>query len=184
MRFRLSNYLTYRMDARVLLGSLCLSVLTLAVYWLFFDILAPSIPDGSVRSIFGPFFFVPILLLLSGQTLFATWLLHVSITTVAPDKKDALKAYFVSSVLVFLFSLYYLFFPSYGPYTFVVYFARSPDFGPTSYPILVAWTTAIVVGIFLLIKRTFRLENDAHFGIVRMLLLAATMLTIVMVMAS
>ncbi len=172
------------MDVRVLLISLCFSAATFAVYAGFFDILVPFIPGGSVRSNSGLFFLLPIALLLSAQTLSATWLMHIAIATVAPSKKDALKAYFVASVQILLFSVYYVLFPHYGPYTFIVYFMPGQNFAPTSYPILVVWTMVTILGTYLLIRRAFRLENSSHFGPVRRLLLATATLGIIMVIAS
>jgi hypothetical protein len=184
LRFRLSKYIEYQMDARLLLISLCFSIATFAVYVWYFDILAPFIPGGSVRSSYGVFFFVPIILLISAQTLFDTWLTHIVIAVVSPSRKDALRAYLVASEVIFLFSVFYVFFPYYGPYTFVVYFTPNSGFGITSYPILVAWTAATILGTSVLIKQVFRLENQDNFGLGRRLLLAATMLAIAMVIAS
>jgi hypothetical protein len=172
------------MDTRLLVISLCLSIATFAVYVRYFDILAPFIPGGSVRSSYGVFFFVPIILLVSAQTLFDTWLTHIVISVVSPGRKDALRAYLVASEVVFLFSVLYVFFPYYGPYTFVVYFTPDSGFGIAAYPILVAWTVATIFGTSILIKRVFHLENKNDFGPARRLLLAATMLAIAMVIAS
>lgn len=184
MQFKLSRFLAYRMDRRLLFVSLCFSVTTFAVYETFFDILVPFVPGGSVRSNSGPFFLVPVLLLLSAQTLFITWLTHVVIATVAPSEKDALRAYCVASGQILLFSIFYVFFPYYGPYTFVVYFMPNQGFAPYTYPILVVWTVTTILVTFLLIRRAFRLESNSNFGSGRRLLLAATMLAITMVIAS
>lgn len=184
LRLGLDKFISYRTDTRLFLLSSCFSMVTFVIYALFFDILAPFIPGGSVRTNSGPFFALPIFLLLSGQTLFATWLTHLAIATVAPEKKDALKAYFVASAQIMLFSAFYVFFPSYGPYAFVVYFMPDQSFSPASYLILVIWTVTIILGTYLLIKRVFRLENGAQFGTFRNLLLAATTLAVIMAMAS
>lgn len=56
MRFRLSKYIAYQMNVRLLLISLCFSIATFVVYVWFFDILAPFIPEGSVRSSYGVLF--------------------------------------------------------------------------------------------------------------------------------
>ena len=154
------------------------------MYGYFFDILVPFIPGGSVRASYGVFFAIPIILLVSAQTLFTTWLAHISVNTTAPGKGDALRAYLVASVEVFLFSIYYIIFPSYGPYTFVVFFTPGNAFGPTALPIVIGWTVFTIFVTFLLLVRVFRLEATPKFGPVRMLLLAATMLAIMMVTAS
>ena len=184
MGFDLGRYVTYRRDRRLLLASLCLSTATFAIYLQYFDILAPYIPQGSVRSNSGIFFGLPVFILLGGQTLFDTWFMHTSITLGAPDKRDALKAYFVASFQILLFSGYYVIFPYYGPYTYVVYFMPGESFGSLAYPILIAWTLAIIVGTYLLTEWAFRIENDSHFGRKRKLLLAAGALALILVMAS
>jgi hypothetical protein len=137
-----------------------------------------------VKAIYGIFFAIPILLLVSAQTLFTTWLAHISVNTGAPGKGDALKAYFVASVEVFLFSLYYAIFPFHGPYTFIVYFTPANTFGPTALPIVIGWTVFTILVTFVLLRLVFRLEATPKFGPVRMLLLAATMLAMMMVTAS
>lgn len=184
VRFKLDGFIEYRMNTSLLLLSFCFSAVTLFVYAQYFDILAPFIPGGSVRANSGLFFILPTTLLLCGQTLFATWLTHVAIAMVAPGRKDALKAYFVASAQIMLFSFFYVMFPYYGPYTFVVYLMPGQSFGSASYPILVVWTVAIVVAGSLLFRRAFRLQNGTNFGPFRNLLFGATLLAVVMVMAS
>jgi hypothetical protein len=106
------------------------------------------------------------------------------VSTSAPGKGDALKAYLVASVEVFLFSLYYVIFPTWGPYTFVVYFTPVRVFEPTALPLVILWTIFTILATFALLRRVFRLEATPRFGPVRMLLLAATMLAMMMVTAS
>jgi hypothetical protein len=184
MQFDLGKYVTYEPNKRVAIVSLGFSIATFAVYGTFFDILAPFIPGGSVRFNSGTFFLVPVFLLLSGQTLFVTWLVHVAITMVAASIRDFLKAYLVASVHVFLFSIFYVLYPHYGPYTFIVYFMPNQNFAFYSYPPLIIWTTFTVLATYIMIKRIYRLENSSHFGQGRRLLLAASMLALTMVMAS
>ena len=183
-QFRLSKYISYKWDLAFFLPSLFFSFGALAVYGFFFDILVPFIPGGSVKASYGVFFVVPIILLVSAQTLFTTWLAHVSVSTAAPGKGDALRAYFVASVEVFLFSLYYVVFPFHGPYTFIVYFTPANTFGQTALPVVIGWTIFTIFVTFVLLRRVFRLEATTRFGPVRMLLLAATMLAMMMVTAS
>ncbi|MDA4127324.1 MAG: hypothetical protein OK452_09030 [Thaumarchaeota archaeon] len=154
------------------------------MYGEYFDILVPFIAGGSVKAAYGVFFAIPIILLVSAQTLFTTWLAHIAVTTAAQGKGDALRAYFVASVEVFLFSLYYVIFPTHGPYLFVVYFTSANTFGPLALPIVIAWTVFTIFVTFVLLRRVFRLEATPKFGPVRMLLLAATMLAMMMVTAS
>ncbi len=184
MRINLGKYVSYHADKRVAFVSLAFSTAAFVIYATFFDILAPFIPGGSVRSNSGFFFFIPVLLLVSAQTLFITWLVHVVVAIVAPSKRDALKAYLATSVQVFLFSIFYVLFPRYGPYTFIVYFMPNQSFASYSYPLLITWTAFAVFATYLIIKRVFRLENSDHFGQGRRLLLAATMFAMMMVIAS
>ncbi len=180
----LGRFLTYKMDAKVLAASLCLSIATFGIYLGFFDILVPFIPGGSVRSNSGAFFVLPVFLLVSGQTLFATWLTHMVIGAISPEKRDALKAYLVAATQILLFSGFYVLFPDYGPYTFVVYFMPNERFAPISLPVVMLWTVVIVLGTYLLTRRVFRFEESSHFGRWRRLLLSASMLALIMVMAS
>ncbi|MDA4119349.1 MAG: hypothetical protein OK436_02060 [Thaumarchaeota archaeon] len=180
----LSRYISYHWTPKLFLLSLCFSIGAFVIYGIYFDILVPFIPGGSVKASYGIFFVIPITLLVSAQTLFTTWLAHVAVSSGAPGKGDALKAYLVASVEVFLFSLYYVIFPSHGPYTFVVFFTSANTFGPMALPIVIAWTVFTILLTFLLLRRVFRLEATPKFGPVRMLLLAATMLAMMMVTAS
>lgn len=137
-----------------------------------------------MKASYGIFFVIPIILLVSAQTLFTTWLAHISVSTGAPGKGDALRAYCVASVEVFLFSLYYVIFPFHGPYTFIVYFTPANTFGQTALPVVISWTIFTILVTFGLLRRVFRLETTPKFGPVRVLLLAATMLAMMMVTAS
>ena len=184
MGLRLERFVTYRSDYKVLAAALCLTGAPFAVYLGYFDILAPAIPQGSVRANSGAFFAVPVFLLLSGQTLIATWLTHISMAVASPERKDALRAYLVASFQVLLFSGFYVLFPFYGPYTFVVYFMPGESFGRFAYVILVGWTLAIILATTALTKRAFNLDGDTRLGLARRLLLAATTLVIVLVTAS
>ncbi|HEV2225941.1 MAG TPA: hypothetical protein VGR56_03950 [Nitrososphaerales archaeon] len=182
--FKLSRYISYKWNPTIFLLSMCFSVGALVVYGFFFDILVPFIPGGSVKASYGVYFVIPIVLLVSAQTLFTTWLAHISVSTGAPGKGDALRAYLVASVEVFLFSLYYVIFPFHGPYTFIVYFTPANTFGQTALAVVIGWTMFIIVVTFVLLRRVFRLEGTPRFGPVRMLLLAATMLAMMLVTAS
>jgi hypothetical protein len=180
----LSKYLMYKPNTKLLLVALCLSLATFVIYLQYFDVLAPGIPDGSVRANSGVLFSAVAFLLLGGQTLFDMWLTHVSISFASPEQRDALKAYLVASFQILLFSVYYVIFPYYGPYIFVVYFMPGQGFGPWAYPVLVVWTLVIVLGTYSVTQRTFRIENGPRFGTVRKLLLASATLALILVMAS
>jgi|SRR5271157_3256560 len=183
LKFKLSDFVPPGADSRLFFASFGLTVVTFGVYARFFDILAPFIPGGSVRDSSGLLFAIPIFLLLSGQTLFTTFLTYISVGAVNPGKKDVLKANFVASVQILLFSVLYIFFPSYGPYTYVVYFMPKESFAPFSYPLLVAWTLAVIFATALLTRRIFGLEKDPGFSFVKSLMLAATSLAVIMMMA-
>jgi hypothetical protein len=182
--FKLSSYISYHWNPALFVLSIVFSIGAFVVYWSYFDILSPFIPGGSVRASYGVFFVVPVILLVSAQTLFTTWLAHIAVSTGSPGKGDALKAYLVASVEVFLFSIYYVIFPTWGPYTFVVYFTPVRVFGPDALPIVIVWTIFSILVTYVLLRRVFRLESTPRFGPVRILLLAATMLAMMMVTAS
>jgi hypothetical protein len=183
MGLSISRWVTYKPDARLFVASLCLSAATFVVYLRYFDILAPFIPEGSVRASSGAFFALPVFLLVGGQTLIAMWFLHSSIALASPEKRDALKAYFVSAFQILLFSVYYLMFPHYGPYVFVVYWMPGESFGSFAYLFLVIWTLAIILGTYLVTQRAFKIDG-AHFGKAKRLLLAAGVLSMMIVIAS
>lgn len=184
MALGLSHWVTYRPDRRIMAASLVLSATTFAVYLGYFDILVPFIPRGSVRANSGLFFALPVFLLVSGQTLIDTLVTHTSVALAAPEKKDALRAYFVASFQVLLFSVIYIVFPHYGPYTFVVYFMPGESFGRFAYLILVAWVLAVVFATTELSTWAFGVQHDRRFSLSKRLLLSATTLAIVLVAAS
>jgi len=184
MGLRLDRLVTYKPNTRLLIASMLLSIATFVIYLRYFDILAPSIPQGSVRANSGVFFGLPVFLLLGGQTLFTMWLTHVSITVTSPANRDALKAYFIASFEILLFSFYYVIFPYYGPYTYVIYFMPNETFGEFAYPMLVIWTLVIILGSYLLMGRTFNIKNNRQLGTAKKLLLVASALAMILVMAS
>lgn len=183
MGLGISRWVTYKPDARLFMASFCLSAATFIVYLRYFDILAPFIPEGSVRASSGAFFALPVFILIGGQTLIAMWFLHSSIALASPGKKDALKAYFVSAFQILLFSVYYIIFPHYGPYIFVVYWMPGESFGSLAYPVLVLWTLAIILGTYLVSQQAFKVDG-ASFGRAKRLLLAAGVLSLLIVIAS
>ena len=180
----LSKYLSYERNDKLFALSLFFSAATFAVYMLYFDILVPFIPQGSVRYNSDGFFALPVFLLISAQTFFVTYFMHVTIKAIDQKMRDLVKAYFIASVEIFLFSLLYSFFPDYGPYTFVVYFMPGESFPLYSYPLLVFWTMITVLATSLIIERMFHLVETKHIGPKRLLILAATMLAAIIAMAS
>ncbi|MGI0078247.1 MAG: hypothetical protein ACRECH_01335 [Nitrososphaerales archaeon] len=184
MAILLSKYLSYEKNDRLFVLSLLFSAATFVVYMVYFDILVPFIPQGSVRYNSDGFFAIPVFLLISAQTLFVTYFLHATIKAIDQKKRDLLKAYFVSSVEIFLFSLLYVFFPYYGPYTYVVYFMPGENFPLLSYPLLVFWTMITILATSLMIEREFHLVQNRHIGPKRLFILGATMLAAIIAMAS
>jgi hypothetical protein len=89
----------------------------------------------------------------------------------------------VSSVEVLLYSVYYKLFPYYGAYVYIVYFMPGESFAPFSYPIVVAWTLVVIFATALVMRRTFKLENDPRIGTVKIIVLAATTLAVILAMA-
>jgi hypothetical protein len=183
MGFSLHQWVTYKPDAKLFLASFCLSVATFVVYLRYFDILAPVIPDGSVRASAGDFFAIPVFILVGGQTLIAMWLVHFSIALASPENRDALRAYFVSAFQILLFSGYYVIFPHYGAYIYIVYWIHGENFGTFAYPILILWTLAIVLGTYLATLWAFKVDGS-RFGTTKRLLLAAGVLSMMIVIAS
>jgi hypothetical protein len=180
----LDRIVTYRPDKRLFVASLLLSVATFAVYSRYFDILAPFIPSGSVRDNSGLFFALPVFILLGGQTLFDMWFTHAAIKLATPERRDALRAYLVAAIQILLFSGYYVLFPHYGPYIYIVYWMPGLSFGRFAYPIVIAWTLAVILGTFLVTEWAFKSERGDNFGVWKRLLLAAGTLTMIMVIAS
>jgi hypothetical protein len=151
----LSNRITYEGNP-VLLG-LSFVILLIAVvnYYLFFDVLAPGFPNGgSVKASMGAAFLAPILILTAIQVLFSSGVLHLTMRAFYPEKRDYLKSFFVGSVLVALFSVYYTLVPSYGPYTILTGWYRGV--GATDYLMLAGWTALMILTTTLLIRRIFR----------------------------
>jgi hypothetical protein len=149
-----SNRITYEKNP-VLLG-LSFLILSVAVvnYYLFFDILAPGFPNGgSIKASMGPAFVAPILSLTAVQVLFSSGVLHLTMRGFYPAKRDYLKAFFVGSVLVALYSVYYALVPSYGPYTFMTGPYRGV--AASNYLMLAVWTALIILTTTFLIKRVY-----------------------------
>ena len=182
------RYLSYESNPRLLAVSFALTALAFVLYMLYFDILVPSIPHGgSVRYSSGPYFVLPVFLLVGGQILFNTYLLHVSIKAGEEGRQDLIKAFFVSSVQVFLFSLFYAFHPFYGPYTFIVYFTPGQggqNFPSYSIPLFSLWVMVIIGVTTFLIRKVFDLKDHPSIGTKRILILSATMLGVILSMAS
>ena len=180
----LSRYLTYQRDSKIFGLSLSFSAATFVIYSLYFDILAPFIPGGSVRQNSGPFFEIPVLVLLGAQTLFITYLVHIQIKILDQSKRDLTKAYLASSATIFLFSIFYALFPYYGPYAYVVYFMPGNTFPSYAIPVLVIWTLAIIFVSAFAVRRLFHLDGSKEIGPKRTLLMAATILAVIIAMAS
>ena len=176
--------MAYERNTRLLVASLSLSAATFVVYLRYFDILVPFIPGGSVRDNSGLFFALPVFVLLGGQTLFDVWFTHSAVKLASPEKRDALKAYFVAAFQILLFSGYYVLFPYYGPYVYIVYWMPGQSFGEFAYLTIVAWTLAIILGTYAVTRWAFRANPPDQLSTVKRLLLASGALAMIMVIAS
>jgi hypothetical protein len=183
---REGGYLYYKSNPRLTAVSLGISTLTFFVYMFYFDILVPFIPQGSVRYSYGSILFaIPVFLLLGAQSLFTTYLLHLTTKVIDEQKRDLNKAYFVSSLAIFLFSICYVFHPYYGPYSFIVYFTPAgQNFPAYTIPLFSAWFAVMIGIIAYAIRATFDLEDHPQVGIKRILILSATMFAVILAMAS
>jgi hypothetical protein len=146
--------LTYSRNRTLLYLSFLILFLAVVDYYLFFDILAPSFPNGgSIRAYMGVGFIVPILLLTAIQVLFSSGILHLVMRGFYSERRDFQKAFFAGSVLVGLYSVYYVLDPSWGPYTFLTGSFRGVP--ASAYIVLGAWTACVILAITVLIRRMF-----------------------------
>jgi hypothetical protein len=131
-----------------------LLALAVVVYSLFFDVLSPEVANGgSVRSNLGPAFVLLAIVLTAVQAAYASGVLHLVTRSFYFDRRDYLKALFVASVLIFLYSGYYILVPYWGPYTFLTGPLRGV--APVEYLILGLWTAVVILATSLLIRRIY-----------------------------
>mgnify|MGYP007084776184 CR=1 FL=1 len=177
---KLSNLVTYKKNNFILFLSLVFIILSFSIYSLYFDILVPEIPLGSYRKNVGDYFLIPVFLLTSFQILFNSSIIHVIIKVVSPKKRDFLKALFISSILVSLFSIFYLIFPFYGPFLYIVRFVSGFDF--SAYLVLIAWTLFNIFLISSLLRKIYSIEKTLSWK--KTLLIIALLFGITMTIAS
>ncbi len=177
----LSNRIAYKRNDSLFGATLLLLALAVVNYYAFFDILAPGIANnGSMRANMGVFFILPVLILTAAQTLYVAGVVHLVTRAFYLDRRDFIKALFVSSVVVLLYSVYYTIFPHWGPYLYVVGSFRGTT--ALDYAILTLWTAVDLVVTALVIRRAYGFKK----GEIRssmLILIAAALLTLVLAMA-
>ncbi len=155
------NAFDHEKNNKLLAASACFLILAIAIYFSFFDILIPGLPDGSYRLAIGDLFFIPSVLLAIGQTFIPGFTLHAS-TALFNAKKDFLKAIFISSLLTFLFSLTYVIFPFYGPFYYIVFAVGGPWY---ALPVEILWSAITVSTGALLIRKFYGLNLKISYAI-------------------
>ena len=159
-------------------------VLAVAVinYYVNFDILAPGIGNlsGSVKSNMGALFIAPVLVLTFGQVIYTAGVLHLVVRSFYFERRDFLKAFFAASVEVLFYSVFYTFYPSWGPYLYIVGPFRDTPIG--SYLILLAWTAFAILAMAYLVKRLYAFKKG-EIRVSMLILISAAMLTLVLAMA-
>ncbi len=138
----MKNLFSFRKDPGIAGAFLFFLAAAIVVYYNFFDILIPNVPDDSYRAAVGPFFIIPVLILAVGQTLIGGFFLHMLAEAVNPKKADFLRALLVASFMTFMFSLTYVVFPFYGPFYYIVFVYGGPWY---ALPVEVAFTAAAIV---------------------------------------
>lgn len=145
--------LSFKKNNAMLVGSFLILFAAVVNYYFFFDVLAPEIQFGSVKANMGGFFIVPVIVLASIQVVYAAGVLHLVIRSFYLERRDFLKAFFISSFLVFLFSVYYTLVPTWGPYSFLTGWYRGVTLA--TYGILALWTGVILFVTSMLIWRLY-----------------------------
>jgi len=177
---KLSSLVAYKKNNLALFLSFVFIILSFSIYSFYYDILIPGIPSGSYKKIVGNYFLIPVTILTSAQILFNSGMIHVITRAIIPNKRDFLKALFASSILVFLFSVFYLIFPFYGPFLYIV---KSVDgFDISTYLVLISWTTFSIFSTAFLIRKIYSPEKSLSWK--KTLLIVASLFAITMVIAS
>ena len=87
------------------------------------------------------------------QAAYASGVLHLVTRSFYFERRDYLKALFVASILILLYSGYYDLVPSWGPYSFLTGPLRGVT--PAQYLILGAWTAVVIFATAFLIRRVY-----------------------------
>jgi hypothetical protein len=173
--------LHYNRNPLLLVVALCALAVAVTNYFLFFDVLSPQVGGGgSIKANMGVFFLLPVLLLTTIQVSYSAGLLHLVTRSFYFAKRDFLRAFFASSILVLLYSGYYVLVPSWGPYTFLTGAFRGVS--SEVYVVLSLWTALIVVATTLLIRRVYRFKKgEIRWSV--LVLVASSLFLIVMAFA-
>lgn len=173
----------YRRNDKLFAATLLALLLAVVNYYFFFDVLAPNIGNtsGSVKANMGVLFVAPVLVLTAIQALYAAGVLHLVTRSFFFEKRDFLKALFISSCVVLLYSAYYTLVPTWGPYTFLTGSFRGVP--ATTYAELAIWTALLLTATSLLIWKLY----DFKRGEVRrtmVVLVSGSLLILVMAFAT
>ena len=90
------------------------------IYMNYYDILIPGIPNGSYRLAVGNLFAIPVFILSVGQVLIGAFMIFAC-AYLFKGKERATRSFFISSVMVALFSFTYVIFPMFGPFYYIVF---------------------------------------------------------------
>jgi hypothetical protein len=178
----LSRIVAYKRNDKLLAVTLVVLFVAVVNYYLNFDVLSPDIGNvsGSVKANMGSFFLIPVLVLTIIQLFYAAGILHLVTRSFYFEKRDFLKALFVASFLILLFSGFYTLVPHWGPYTFLTGSFRGVP--PDTYALLAGWLAILLGTTTLLVWKVYGFRK----GEIRptiLLLLISSMFLIVMAFA-
>jgi len=131
------------------------------IYLNYYDILIPGIPDGSYRLAVGTLFVIPAFILSVGQLLIGAFIIFAA-AYLFKGREHVTRSFFVSAVVVFLFSLTYVIFPMFGPFYYIVFATGIAP--PHVLEVEIAWTLTILAVSTLLIAKMNKIKmHDALF---------------------
>jgi hypothetical protein len=176
-----SKLIAFKRNDPMLAVSILFSAVAVVNYYSFFDVLAPGITssNGSVKESMGALFIFPVLLLTAIQLLYSAGILHLVTRAFFFDKRDFVKAFFSSSVLVLMFSFFYLLVPSWGPYLFLVGPLR--DTPSSDYVLLAGWLAVTLLASSAIITAVYGLRGKVKWPLA--LFLSGSMFLIVLAFA-
>ncbi len=127
---------------KYVLTTFALWLASFIIYLNYYDILIPGLPNGSYRLAIGELFAIPVFLLSVGQVVIGAVMIFASVNLFR-KKPNMAKSLFISSFMVFLFSLTYIIFPMFGPFYYIVFVtADAPSY---VLGIEMAWTAVTLV---------------------------------------
>ncbi len=144
----------YKPNFFYFISSLLMFSLTLIIYFKYYDILIPGLPNGSYRIAIGTLFLLPSFLLAGGQIAFGGFFLHM-MTTAIKGEGDLLKAIFITSCITLFFSITYVIFPLFGPFYYIVFVTGGPWY---ALYIELLWTGIIFIFGSFMIRKLYNIE--------------------------